>query len=265
MLALSFAWFSQPVNTKTTTVLKAGTYVKVVFSDDNGSLVNEKYNGQKGYDENGVAYTDDDAAYEAYYHTALKLQGSADLYLRFEFTELLIKVSDTYYRADAETTVDEVISLFDGYDAQKSHIGKVETVSGADGDEEIFTDPADGSEAFIYTSDGTVDGDVRYIRLNKANTDKFFEMSYARITDDNPPYVYGTFVGESETLRYVYDDNQIQGASEVSEDYMYGKLNVVCIKITYSDATYARTFPFSGEDFKAAVFGFGVVASANYS
>lgn len=262
MLALTFAWFSAGQESKTYTTLTAGSYVKVVF-DDNGVLNNEKYNGQKGYDENGTAYTDGDKAYEAFYHTSVRLQGDSDLYLRFEFTGLLIKTSPTFYIMGAQKTLTEIVSLFDGYEPGKSHIGKVETVVTEDGEETVFTAPEDGSAAFVYTDDGTADGKVVFIRLDKANTDKFFTLSYAKITTVTPPYAYGTFAQEGEGLHFVHGDNLPAGTSEVVSDATYGKSNPVCIKITYSDATYAKTFPFSDDSFKGSEFTFEVVASAN--
>lgn len=264
MLALTFAWFSAQEESQTTAVLRAGSYVKVVFDDGDNALVSERYNGQKGYDENGTAYTDDDRAYEAFYHTSLRLQGDGDLGLRFEFTSLMIQVSDTFYMMNAAKTIENVVALFDGYDPEKSHIGKVETVTTADGTGEVFTEPSDGSTAFIYTTDGTVDGDVKYLRLDKANVDKFFTLAYAKITEEKAPYGYGTFVGEGASLTYTHGPNLPAGISEVVSDYIYGKANPICIKITYSDAGYARTFPFSGDSFKASRFKFGVVASADY-
>ena len=165
MLALTFAWFSAATETRTSAVLTAGSYIKVVFDDAGDMLVSEPYNGQKGYDDNGVAYNDADKAYQAFYHTTLRLQGDDDLGLRFEFSSLLIKVSDTFYMLNAQRTLSETVALFDGYDPEKSHIGKVETVTTENGEEERFTEPADGSTAFIYTTDGTVNGKVRYISL----------------------------------------------------------------------------------------------------
>lgn len=262
MLALTFAWFSAGQDSTAFTTLTAGSYVKVVF-DDSGVLNNEKYNGQKGYDDNGTAYTDDDKAYEAYYHTSIKLQGDSDLYLRLEFTELYIKVSPTFYMLGAQRTLDEIISVFDGYDEGKSHIGKAETVVTENGEETVFTDPADGSTAFVYTDDGTADGKVICLRLDKVNADKFFTLNYAKITTTSPPYTYGTFADEGEGLHFVHGDNLPAGTSEVVSDATYGKSNPVCIKITYSDATYAKTFPFSGDSFKGSEFIFEVVAYAN--
>lgn len=264
MLALTFAWFSATTETRSGAVLQAGSYIKVVFDDDSGSLVNEKYNGQKGYDDSGTAYTDDDRAYEAYYHTSLRLQGDEDLSLRFEFTSLKIKVSDTFYMMSAAKTLETVISLFDGYDPEKSHVGKVETVATENGEVEKFTDPEDGSTAFIYTTDGTLGGDVKYISLDKANVDKFFALSYAKITNTVAPYSYGTFVDEGSGLVFTHGDNLPAGTSEVVSDYVYGKANPICIRITYSDENYARTFPFSGDSFKGAGFKFEVVAAADY-
>ena len=158
MLALTFAWFSASTETRMSAVLTAGSYIKVVFDDAGDMLVSEPYNGQKGYDDNGVAYNDADKAYQAFYHTTLRLQGDDDLGLRFEFSSLLIKVSDTFYMLNAQRTFSETVALFDGYDPEKSHIGKVETVTTENGEEERFTEPADGSTAFIYTTDGTING-----------------------------------------------------------------------------------------------------------
>lgn len=264
MLALTFAWFSASTETRSSAVLQAGTYIKVVFDDESGALVNEKYNGQKGYDENGVPYTDDDRAYQAYYHTKMLLQGDRDLSLRFEFTSLLIEVSDTFYMLSAGKTIDSIISLFDGYDPQKSHIGKVETVENGGEVNEIFTEPEDGSTAFIYTTDGTLNGKVRYIKLDKVNLDKFFTLEYAKITTETPPYAYGTFAKEGSGLHYTYGPNLPSGQSEVVSDYIYGKANPICIRITYSDEGYARTFPFSNDNFKASGFKFEIVAAADY-
>lgn len=264
MLALTFAWFSTGTQTETSSVLSAGTYVKVVF-DEGGTLNSEKYNGQKGYSDDGIPYTDDDKAYEAYYHTSLKLQGDDDLLLRFEFSKLYIAVSDMFFRMSAEETLVSVVSKFDGYDEGSSHIGKVETVSTENGDELLFTDPEDGSTAFIYTDDGTVNGKVKYIMLDKANTDKFFAMSYAKITSSGPPYSYGDFAEEGEGLPFVYGPKLPAGVSEVVNDATYGKSNPICVKIIYSDAGYAKTFPFSGESFKGSSFKFEVVAAADYS
>ena len=263
MLALTFAWFSANQQAETTSVLTVGSYIKVEFDGD-GALGNEKYNGQKGYDENGVAYTDDDKAYEAYYHTYIKLQGDGDLSLKFKFSDLVIEVSETFYMLSAKRTVDEIISKFDGYDPDKSHIGKAEKVVGENGADVVFTEPQDGSVGFVYTTDGTVNGDVLYIKLDKANTDKFFAMEYAKITSDDPPYEYGTFAKEGERLPFTYGANLPAYSSEVVSDSSFGKSNPVCVKIIYSDAGYARTFPFSGESFKGSLFGFGVIASAEY-
>lgn len=264
MLALTFAWFSSSESNEVSSVLEAGTYVRVVFGDD-GLLNNEPYNGQKGYDDNGVAYEDDDAAYRAYYHTSVKLQGDRDLYLRFEFSELWIEASPTFYMMSAGRTLERIISEFDGYDPEKSHVGKVETIT-ADGKEQnVFTEPSDGSFAFVYTDDGTLNGKVRFIRLDKANADKFFSLEYAKITATAPPYAYGTFAAEGEGLKYVYDKDATLGTSEVASDAAYGKVNPICVRITYSDAEYAKTFPFSDESFKGSSFRFGVTAYANYS
>lgn len=264
MLALTFAWFSAATETNSVSTLKVGTYIRVVF-DDSGLLNAEKYNGEKGYDENGVPYTDDDAAYEAYYHTSLRLQGDADLYLRLHFSELLIEVSDLFYRLSAEETLTRIISQFDGYDPSASHTGKVQTVTTDNGDELLFTDPADGSKAFVYTTDGTAQGKVKYIRLDKANADKFFTLGYAKITATASPYEYGDFALEDEGLKFTHGPSLPAGVSEVTDDATYGKSNPLCIKITYADAGYARPFPFSSENFKASQFRFLVLAQANYS
>lgn len=264
MLALTFAWFSASTETQTTAVLQAGSYIKVVFGEDDDLLVSEPYNGQKGYDDGGVAYTDADKAYQAFYHTTLRLQGDGDLGLRMEFASLLIKVSDTFYMMNAERTLSEIIAKFDGYDPEKSHVGKVETVTTENGEEEKFTAPADGSVAFIYTDDGTLDGKVKYISLDKANTDKFFALAYAKITNTTSPYAYGTFVGEGGALEFVHGPNLPAGGSEVTSDYTYGKANPICVRITYSDEAYAKTFPFSGDGFKASQFRFEIIAAADY-
>lgn len=264
MLALTFAWFSTGTQTETSSVLSAGTYVKVVFDED-GALNNEKYNGQKGYSDDGVPYTDDDKAYEAYYHTSLKLQGNDDLVLRFEFSKLYIAVSDMFYRMSAEETLQSVVSVFDGYEEGSSHIGKVETVMTGNGEELLFTDPEDGSTAFIYTDDGTVNGKVEFLMLDKTNTDKFFSLGYAKILTSGPPYSYGDFAEEGEGLLFTYGPKLPAGISEVVNEATYGKSNPICVKITYSDALYAKTFPFSGESFKGSSFKFEVVAAADYS
>lgn len=264
MLALTFAWFSASTETSTVTTLNAGTFVKVEFDDD-GLLNSEKYNGEKGYDENGQPYVGEDAAYEAYYHTSLKLQGDADLYLRLSFSDLLIQVSDIFYRMSARETLTSIISEFDGYDPSASHIGKAETVTTEAGDSLVLTDPDDGSKAFVYTTDGTELGDVLYIRLDKANADKFFTLSYAKITATSAPYEYGDFAVENEGLKFSYGPSLPAGVSEVTDDATYGKSNPICIKITYSDAGYAKPFPFSSENFKASEFRFEVLAQANYS
>lgn len=264
MLALTFAWFSASTETRTSAVLTAGSYIKVVFDDAGDMLVSEPYNGQKGYDDNGVAYNDADKAYQAFYHTTLRLQGDDDLGLRFEFSSLLIKVSDIFYMLNAQRTLSETVALFDGYDPEKSHIGKVETVTTENGEEERFTEPADGSTAFIYTTDGTVNGKVRYISLDKVNVDKFFALAYAKITDTTSPYAYGTFVQEGGALGYTHGPNLPAGVSEVVSDYTFGKANPICVRITYSDETYAKTFPFSGDSFKASQFRFGIIAAADY-
>ena len=264
MLALTFAWFSAGEQSKTETVLKAGSYIKVEF-DGSGTLNGSKYNGEKGYDEDGTPYTDADKAYEAYYHTYIKLQGDADLYLKFSFLELWIEVSDTFYMMNATRTLQEVVSLFDGCDPGKSHIGKCETVVTEDGESKVFTEPSDGSTAFIYTTDGTAQGKVCYIKLDKANVDKFFTLGYAKITTDAPPYAYGTFAEEGQGLHFRYGENIPAGESEVVSDAAFGKANPVCIKITYSDAGYAKPFPFSGDSFKASEFFFEVAAYADYN
>lgn len=263
MLALTFAWFSASTETQTTAVLQAGSYIKVVFGEDGDLLVSEPYNGQKGYDDSGVAYTDADRAYQAFYHTTMRLQGDDDLGLRMEFASLLIKVSDTFYMMNATRTLSEIIAKFDGYDAGKSHVGKVETVTTENGEEEKFTAPADGSTAFIYTDDGTLNGKVKYISLDKANTDKFFSLAYAKI-DTTSPYAYGTFVEEGGALGFVHGPNLPAGVSEVVSDYTYGKANPICVRITYSDDAYAKTFPFSGDSFKASQFRFEIIAAADY-
>lgn len=264
MLALTFAWFSASTETQTTAVLQAGSYIKVVFGEDDDLLVSEPYNGQKGYDDGGDAYTDADKAYQALYHTTMRLQGDGDLGLRMEFASLLIKVSDTFYMMNATRTLSEIIAKFDGYDPEKSHVGKVETVTTENGKEEKFTAPADGSTAFIYTDDGTLNGKVKYISLDKANTDKFFSLAYAKITDTTSPYDYGTFVGEGGALEFVHGPNLPAGGSEVASDYTYGKANPICVRITYSDDAYAKTFPFSGDSFKASQFRFEIIAAADY-
>ena len=261
MLALTFAWFSMSVQTESVSVLRVGTYIKVTF-DDEGLLNAEKYNGQKGYMDDGTPYTDDDKAYEAYYHTSLKLQGGADLYLRMYFSDLLISVSDRFYRLTAEQTLAGIVSEFEGYDPSASHVGKAETVTTENGEELLLTDPADDSEPFVYTDDGTVNGKVLYIRLDKANVDKYFTLSYARITATTEPYAYGDFVAQGEGLEYIYGT---AADAEVTDDASsYGRSNPICIKIVYSNAAYARPFPFSGEEFKASSFRFGVLAEANY-
>ena len=264
MLALTFAWFSAATETSSVSVLKVGTYIRTVF-DDGGLLNSEKYNGEKGYDENGVPYTGEDAAYEALYHTSLRLQGDSDLVVRLHFSELLIEVSHLFYRLSAEETLTEIISEFDGYDPSASHIGKAETVTTENGEELVLTAPADGSEAFLYTDDGTAQGAVKYIRLNKVNVDKFFTLSYAKITSASAPYEYGDFAVENEGLTFAHGPSLPAGVSEVTDDATYGKSNPICIKITYSDADYAKTFPFSSENFKASQFRFAVLAQANYS
>lgn len=263
MLALTFAWFSAATETNSVATLSVGTYIKVVF-DEGGLLNAEKYNGEKGYDENGEPYTGEDAAYEAYYHASLRLQGDSDLYLRLHFSELLIEVSDLFYRLSAEETLDEIISKFDGYDPSASHIGTVGTVSTDDGDQTVFSDPADGSTAFVYTTDGTAQGEVKYIRLDKVNVDKFFTLSYAKITSTTAPYEYGDFAVENEGLKFTHGPSLPAGVSEVVDDATYGKSNPLCIKITYSDADYAQPFPFSSENFKASKFRFEVLARADY-
>lgn len=264
MLALTFAWFSSGESNEVSSVLEAGTYVRVVFGDD-GLLNNEPYNGQKGYRDDGVPYEDDDKAYQAYYHTSVKLQGDKDLYLRFEFSELWIEASSTFYMMSAGRTLEQIISKFEGYDPDKSHVGKVEKVVADGSEQNVFTEPSDGSVAFVYTDDGTLDGKVVFIRLDKANADKFFSLEYAKITATAPPYAYGTFAAEGEGLKYVYDKNAPLGTSEVASDAAYGKVNPICVRITYSDAEYAMTFPFSDESFKGSSFRFGVTAYANYS
>lgn len=263
MLALTFAWFSSNQNNETTVTLEAGTYIKVEF-DDSGSLNSEKFNGQKGYSDDGTPYTDDDRAYEAYYHTAVRLQGDRNLFLRMEFSGLTIKVSETFYIKSAKATVRDIISLFEGYDSGKSHIGKAETVTTENGGELLLTDPSDGSEPFVYTDDGTDEGNVVCIRLNKANVDKFFTLEYAKIASTNPN-VYGDFSASGEGLEFSYGPKFPAGVSEVTSDAAYGKVNPVCVKITYSNAGYAMTFPFSDDSFKGAEFAFEVRASANYS
>lgn len=264
MLALTFAWFSAATETSSVSVLKVGTYIRTVF-DDGGLLNAEKYNGEKGYDENGVPYTGEDAAYEALYHTSLRLQGDSDLVVRLHFSELLIEVSDLFYRLSAEETLTEIISEFDGYDPSASHIGKADTVTTENGEELVLTAPADGSEAFLYTDDGTAQGAVKYIRLNKVNVDKFFTLSYAKITSSTAPYSYGDFAVEDEGLKFTHGPSIPAGVSEVTDDATYGKSNPICIKIMYSDAGYAKPFLFSSENFKASEFRFEALAQANYS
>ena len=97
------------------------------------------------------------------------MQGDDDLGLRFEFSSLLIKVSDTFYMLNAQRTLSETVALFDGYDPEKSHIGKVETVATENGEEHIYyygdTNEVTG-EVYLMVEGETSLYTVSYTSLN---------------------------------------------------------------------------------------------------
>lgn len=260
-MALTFAWFSLGNDTSMSSSLEAGTYTMVQFSDAQG-IVSEKYNGQKGYDENGNLCQDADAPYEGLYHTSMKLQGDGDLNLKMQITEVLVKVTPDFYGYSATSTFRYFVQEFDGYDGvAQNHVAQCTFDEHGN---PIFGENAVDAqnEVFVYTSDGTLGGEVLYIRMDIANVQKFFTFEYAKITSDKPPYAYGDFVDTQRGLTFLHGPNSIVNPPEVASDIAYGKANAICAKITYSSQNYKKPFIFADEAFKGSTFLFNVLARA---
>lgn len=280
-MAMTFAWFSDRIDAVVDSSLKAGTYVMVKFSSDTtgeNGLKNEPYNGQTAFDNQGNLISEGaDIGYDAYYHTALKMQGNTDLIVNFDFLDIKIKVNELFFHLSATQTLNLVASNLDGYvlsDDLDLHIGKYSF----DGQNNPVFEDKGKESVLVYTDDGTINGNVGYINLNSENARKIFTLSYSKILPsvvdgenvagepsfDDTDRVYNNFVGNDTGLHYVYaNQSGAEVVPDINDPFIKGKDNPICIKIGYYNTQNAKPFLFSEDSFKSSVFLFNVVAYAN--
>lgn len=252
MMALTFAWFAETMEeARLENIFRVGQAAQVVLSDDGGALIGAKYNGQLGFTEDGTPYPDGDPdeTYVAEYHIGVTMLGSSDMALRVVPDGLVIILDEYASTASAAYLIANVISDFDGYDPSASHIGAA--AQDPDGGLE-FSDPTDGSEPFLYTDDGTVNGEPLAVRLDPVNAAKYFAVEIAKFD--------GTEHGAlSETVVFDYESGEVSTSPDAAVQI------TLCIRISYGYASAdgaGEPFPFADNAFRASTFEFTVTASA---
>ena len=253
MMALTFAWFSQTMeNVRAGNTFTIGD-TNIVDLSDAGKMLSDKYNGELGFREDGTAYpaADPDATYVAEYHLGVYLQGDRDMTLRFTIDSVTIVLGENVTKPSAERVLASKISEFVVADGDEgTHIG----TAVKEGEQWNFQAPADGSTAFLYTTDGTENGSVVAIALDSANAQRYFALTVAKYDPES-----GAHGDAGQSVTFSLADGEVSAKLESATE------QTVCLSIAYGfadeDGT-GRPFLFADNYFKSSDFRFAVTATA---